>query len=268
MVSPTRAAGAMAAALFLASPVRAQDSAAAAAGAALRPSRHAWLAPLASLLVPGSGQLLLGQDRGIVYLAVEAFAVGAYAHQTGIAGSEGDRFRDLAFDVARRAFQPGVRDTTFEYFETMTRFVESGLFDLDAGPALVPETDPRTYNGSVWLLARLTYWEDPDVPPDPASPEYFRAIRFYQERAVGPNFQWSWRNASLEHEAFSQAIRLSDGAYRRAANYLGLLLANHVLSATDALVSSRLTRIVGRSTRVVMSLRAGGGARLAVVIER
>jgi hypothetical protein len=217
--------------------------------------------------VPGSGQLLLGQDRGIVYLAVEAFAVGAYLHQTGIAGSEGDRFRDLAFDVARRSFQPGVRDTTFEYFETMTRFVESGMFDLDPGPALVPENDPRTYNGSVWLLARQTYWADPDVPPDPASPEYFRAIRFYEERAVGPNFQWSWRNAPLEHQAFTLAIRHSDEAYRRAASYLGLLLANHVLSAADALVSSRLTRALGRATRVVTVLDAGGAARVGVVIH-
>lgn len=263
-----RAGGAALTAVALAAGhAAAQDSAAARATATLRESRHSWIAPLASLVVPGSGQLLLGQDRGIVYLAVEAFALGTYLHQTGIAGAEGDRFRDLAFDVARRGFQPGVRDTTFEYFETMTRFVESGMFDLDPGPALVPESDPRTYNGSVWLLARQTYWEDPDVPPDPASPEYFRAIRFYQERAVGPNFQWSWRNAALEQQAFTLAIRQSDEAYRRAANYLGLLLANHVLSTADALVSSRLTRVVGRSTRLVTTVGTGGAARVGIVIH-
>lgn len=225
----------------------AQDTTAAAATAAVRGS---WVPPLASALLPGAGQLLLGQDRGIVYLAVEAFAIGAYLRQSGQGRAEGTRFRDLAFDVARRAFLPEIRDTAFEYFETMARYRDSGAFDRDPGPALAPETEVSTYNGAVWLLARQTFWDDPDVPPDPASPEYFRAIQFYQDRAVGPNFQWSWSNAPLEQQAFSEAIRTSDDAYRRAGNYLGLLLANHVLSAADALVSTRLSSLVGRPAEI------------------
>jgi len=237
----------------------AQDSAAAAATAAVRGAGASWVPPLASAAVPGLGQLLLGQDRGIVYLAVEAFALSAYLRQSTLGRSEGARFRSLAFEVARRAFGPAIRDTAFEYFETMTRYRDSGAFDRDPGPAFAPESDASSYNGSVWLLARQTYWEDPAVPPDPASPEYFRAIQFYQERAVGPNFQWSWRNAPLEHQEFSAAIRSSDAAYRRAGNFLGLLLANHVVSAADALVSTRLSRAVGRAasvTTVVMPQRA------------
>ncbi len=251
---------------LIGAPAAAQDSTAAAATAAVGGFQGSWIPPLASAVLPGVGQLLLRQDRGIVYLAVEAFAIGAYLRQSGEGRSQGRRFRDLAFDVARRSFAPAILDTAFEYFETMTRYRDSGTFDRDPGPALVPETDASTYNGAVWLLARQTYWDDPDVPPDPASPQYFRAIQFYQERAVGPNFQWSWRNAPLEHEAFSEAIRSSDEAYRRAGNYLGLLLANHVLSAADALVSARLSRLVGRPAEVATVI-APRRSQLTVVIS-
>jgi hypothetical protein len=202
----------------------------------------------------------------MLYLAVEAFTVGGYIRQSAVARSEGDLFRDLAFEVARRVFGPTVRDTAFEYFETMAHYVESGVYDLDPGPALAPETDPATYNGAQWLLARRTFWTDPDVPPDPASPEYIRAIQFYQARAVGPDFQWSWRDAPLEQATFRQAIERSDDAYRGARNFLGVLLANHVVSVADALVSSRLTRMVGRPTRVSTTVQRSG-VRVAVSLQ-
>jgi hypothetical protein len=158
------------------------------------------VAALASLVVPGTGQLLLRQPRGCS--TWPSRRTPSRTSGSAIARSEGDLFRDLAFEVARRVFGPAVRDTAFEYFETMAHYPESGVYDLDPGPALVPEIDPATYNGAQWLLARRTFWTDPEVPPDPASPEYIRAIQFYQARAVGPNFQWSWRDAPLERATF------------------------------------------------------------------
>ena len=98
----------------------------------------------------------------------------------------------------------------------------------------------------MWLLARRTFWEDPDVPPDPTSPQYWHALQFYQARAVGPNFQWSWRDHSLEHEVYKDYIKRSDTAFRRAQNQIGLLLANHVISAVDALISARMSAAAGR----------------------
>ena len=228
-------------------------------------SKTAWQAPVASLVLPGSGQLLLGQDRGILYLAVEAFALFEFLRVSSVAGTEDDRFHDLAFQVARRPYAPQVRDTVFEYFEQMGRFEASGAYDLDPGPGFVPEPDAGTYNGAVWLLARRTYWTDPDVPPNPTSPEYQRAVQFYLERAVGDGYRWSWRNAPLEQEAYRRAILQSDAASREAQNYLGLLLANHALSAVDALVSSRLTRAIGRQARVTTRYGRGRG-RLEVRI--
>jgi len=220
--------------------------------------------PVASLLVPGSGQLLAGQERGAVYVAVEVYSVIRILQLNDAGRREGDRYRDLAFEVARRAFAPVRRDTVFEYFETMERFSESGLYDRDAGPALLPEVDAATYNGSVWLLARRTFWPDPDLPPDAGSPEYLRAVRFYQDNAVGPDFQWTWRHASVEHGVFRESIRKSDTAFRRAQNMLGVLLANHVVSAVDALISSRLSAAAGRRAALHTTVGATTEVRLSL----
>src|SRR2546428_485989 len=206
------------------------------------------------------GQLLAHQDRGAVYLAAELIGLRRYPHLTSQVRGEARRYRALAFDVARRQFAPTPRDTVFEYYETMEHVTASGRYNLAPGPALVPETDLATFNGAVWLLARQTYWADPNTPPDPSTPAYMRALEFYQAHAVGPDFLWSWSNASLEQGVFREAIRKSDAAYRRAQNQLGLLLANHVLSAIDALISSRLAAAAGRSATLVV-IGADGGKR-------
>jgi hypothetical protein len=222
------------------------------------PPANMFVRPLASLLLPGTGQLLAHQDRGAVYLAAEVYLVSRFLQLDHEAVAEAQRFQNLAFDVARRSFGPVRRDTIFEYYEQMERFAESGAYDKDPGPALVPESDPSTYNGSMWLLARQTYWEDPNVSPDPMSPQYLNALQFYQARAVGPNFLWSWRNHSLEHEVFRDYIKRSDDAFRRAQTQIGLLLANHVLSAVDALVSARLSAATGRAAQMRTSVGLSG----------
>ena len=206
-----------------------------------------WVRPLFSLAVPGAGQLAAHQDRGAVYLAVELYTLARVLQLNHDGNTAGDRFRDLAFDVARRGFTAVRRDTVFEYYEMMERFTESGEFDRDPGPALAPESDPTTFNGSVWLLARRTFWADPNTPPDPSSPEYAAALQFYEQHAVGPGFRWSWRNAAAQQQVFRQKIAQSDHAFRSAQSHLGVLLANHVASAVDALISSRLSTLAGRT---------------------
>ncbi|MBI1966827.1 MAG: hypothetical protein HYS40_02460 [Gemmatimonadetes bacterium] len=235
------------------------QEAAPARGPRLRP----WVRPVASLVVPGAGQLLAGEDRGAAYVAAELYVVSRYLQLNREGGREAGRFRALAFDVARRAFTGVRRDTVFEYYETMERFTESGAFDSDPGADFIPESDPATYNGSVWLLARRTFWTDPNVPPSPTSPEYQRALQFYRDRAVGADYLWSWRNASLEQQAFRDAIRRSDNAFRRSQTQLGLLLANHVLSAVDAIISSRVAAAVRRPAAVRTAV-GPGRSRVAV----
>jgi hypothetical protein len=210
------------------------------------------------LLLPGSGQLMAGQDRGAVYLAAEVYLLSRYIQLDHEATRQARHYQDLAYDVARRAFQPTRRDTVFEYYEQMERFVESGVYDADSGSAFMPETDARTYNGSVWLLARQTYWEDPNVPPDPTSPQYWRAVEFYQTRAVSENFLWSWRDHSLEHQVFRDYVQRSDNAFRKAQSQIGLLLANHLVSAIDALISARMSAAAGRKAEMQTSVGIGG----------
>lgn len=204
-------------------------------------SEPTWVPTVSSLIIPGSGQLMLGQERGAIYLVVEAFLIARFFRFYSEGGRESDRYRELAFTVARSAFDPAILDTVFSYYEKLQDFRESGPFDTDPGPDLVPPLDERTFNGSIWLLARQTFFVDPDSLPDPSSEEYQRALEFYRARAVGPNFLWSWRDAGLEQDLFRQSIQQSDEAFRRATTQLGLLLVNHLLSAIDAFITTRVT---------------------------
>jgi len=228
-----------------------------------------WVRPISAAIIPGSGQLMAGQDRGVIYLAVEVFLVVQFFSSNGEGNRERERYLDLAFGVARAPFAPSRRDTTFEYFEQMEKFIESGPFDTDPGPGLVPPADELTYNGSIWKLARETFLVDAGIP-DTTSAEYQRALEFYSSRAVGPNFQWSWRDAGLELDLYRQSIKRSDDAFRNSTQYLGLLLANHLISAIDAFVSYRLSKS-GRPVEVESSLlrntMVGGGLAAEIGIR-
>lgn len=230
--------------LALATPARAQtaDSAPSVVpAAAMVPVwRRPFLRPIASLVVPGSGQLLGGRDRGVVYLAAEVwFAVRALAlaRQGRV---ERDRFQTLAFDVARKPFTATRMDGPFEYYETMSHYTESGAYNLAGNAGFAPETDTLTFNGAMWLLARRTYFEHADSIPPTSSPAYQAALSFYRRRAFGDAFRWSWKDARLEMDVFRHAIRDSDQGFREATNYLGAILVNHLASAVDAFITSRL----------------------------
>lgn len=217
-----------------------------------------WLPPAASAVLPGSGQLLQGNNRGALYIAVEALLVLRFISFYGEGQQESDRYRDLAYRVARAPFQPAIRDTAFEYFEQVAKYIDSGPFDADPGPGFAPPTEESSYNGSIWLLAKQTFSANPDSVPDPGSPEYQRALAFYRERAVGPNFLWSWRNAGLEQDLYRGSIEQSDESFRRATQHLGLLLANHLISAVDAFITGRLGAPDRLTVRSGLSAGAGG----------
>lgn len=212
-------------------------------------------AVLGSLILPGAGQALLKQERFVPYLAAEAFFVMRYAQHSRDARRERDRYRVLAASVARAPFGTAVSHGTFEYYESMEHFLESGAFDAIPGGELDPEPDSTTFNGRTWLLARKTFWRDVTAPPARDSREWQLAEAFYLNRAVRPELRWSWRDAQLEYDEFKRTIRRSNDAYRDALADLGIIIANHVLSSVDALVTVRLS---ARSTsdRRELSIRA------------
>ena len=214
------------------------------------PRGNPWLRPVSSLIIPGSGQLTAHQERGLVYLALEAWLISRALSAGDRGATQRARYQQIAFDVARRAFAPADRGGPFDYFETMEKFVESGRYDLDAGSAFVPETDTTTFNGFTWQLARRTFFVNPDSAPPVTSLQWQAAVGFYQQRAIPESFQWSWRGARLEQDVFRVAIRSSDDAFRERTNLLGALVVNHLVSAIDALISVRMGRRSGAIPRI------------------
>lgn len=198
-----------------------------------------WWAPVASAVIPGLGQAALGQDRFIAYLAVEALAVVAHSNELTQAKREQRRYEELARDVARAFFADVRPKGTFAYYESMEKFLESGVFDRLPGGEVDPDINVTTYNGFLWYVARRTYWRDPDLAPGAETPEFRLAMNMYLSRAIRPEYRWSWRNAQLEQDLFRRTIRRSNQSYRRAREQLGILIANHLLSTVDAFATVR-----------------------------
>jgi hypothetical protein len=197
--------------------------------------------PLASLIVPGLGQAVLGRERSIAYLAVETFTALQYIKDVREFRRERRQYRSLARDVARAPFGGARVDGDWDYYEAMLKFRESGEFS-ESLSSLVPEDDPSTYNGSRWLLARQTFWRDPATAPPIGSAEYQQALDFYLLKAVRSDFRWSWRNATLQHDLFRRSIDRSNDSAKRARSAATVLLANHLLSAIDAFAIVRLSQ--------------------------
>jgi hypothetical protein len=212
--------------------------------------RESWWSPVVSALVPGTGQALLGQDRAIAYFAVEGYGWIRYASDLREARRQRNDYRGLAARVARAYFSEVKPVGQFEYYERMETYVESGVFDASLADGTQPETDPESYNGFIWLRARTTFWEDPAVPPPAGSEPFSSAIRYYEERAIRPEFRWSWRNAQLEQDIFRRTIGRSNDAFRRSIQDLGVIIANHALSTVDAYVTVRIRRARNDPTNV------------------
>lgn len=199
-------------------------------------------ASLLSAILPGTGQRILGQDRWVAYMAAEVWAWAQYLGRRREGRHLQDRYKNLAWLVARRVSSGPRVDGNFEYYEALTQFPSSGAFDIDPDElGIQPEPDPGTFNGSIWELAReIFFLDDPVTPVEVGSDQYKKALRYYLSRAYTPTFAWNWSNNTLQQEEFALLIRNSDENLRRGTTMVGVILANHLLSAVDALVTGRL----------------------------
>ena len=201
----------------------------------------AWSAPIASAVLPGAGQAVLHQQRFLAYLAVEGFVWLQYFKDVRDMHQQRSAYRSLAAEVARQPFTPQPAVGDWDYYERMEHYLESGVYSLNGSTTDVqPESDETTYNGAMWALARNNFWPNPARPPAVGSPEYQHALAFYESRATTPEYRWSWRNAQLEQDLYRKRINKANDAVRRATADLGLILANHVLSAVDAFATLQL----------------------------
>lgn len=197
---------------------------------------------LASATVPGTGQAMLGVQRFLPYMAFEVYAWTQYLSHAGEYRQYRDSYVELSSRVARSKYTIIFPAGDFEYYERMQHFHESGRFEVVAGGVLDPEPDSTTFNGSVWLLARRTYWNDVNAAPDTSTREWKQASEFYLRRAYDQPYRWSWTGAPFEFDEFRRLIRRSNDSNRKAVQDLGVIIANHMLSAVDAYVTVRLRR--------------------------
>jgi hypothetical protein len=175
----------------------------------------------------------------MAYAALEAAAWLFRADRRSSGFELRDEYRTLAWEVARDGVGPRVVED-FEYYERLSYWPTSGAWDADPGtPGVQPEPDPSTYNGAIWQRAREIFLGlDPGVGPD--GPRWSQAMAYYQERAYGPELLWSWQGRGAAQADFGRLLRNSDEDLREATVMIGVILANHAISAADAFVSARL----------------------------
>ena len=205
-----------------------------------QPKKSTPWAVAASAMIPGSGQFLLGVQRALPYLAFEGFAWVQYGAHSSETRARRRDYKTLAARVARAPYSATQPPGSFEYYERMEKYLESGAYNRSPNGTLQPETDTTTYNGFVWLLARRTYWEDENVPGSVA--ELDSAMTLYKNRAYVDEYLWSWQNAQIEHDEFRQLVRKSNEASRKSLQDIGVIIANHALSTVDAYITIRVRR--------------------------
>jgi hypothetical protein len=209
----------------------------------------AW-AVIASAVLPGAGQAMLRVERFVPYMAFEAYSWAQYTAHSREYRRHRNAYQELSSRVARSPFTIVFPQGDFEYYERMQHFAQSGRLEVVSGGFLDPEPDTTTFNGSVWLLARRTFWQNVDVTPDTSTLEWKRAADFYLRRAYYQPFQWSWINAPLEFDDFRRLIRRSNDSNRKSLQDLGAIIGTHMLSAVDAYVTVRLRRRLSQESRV------------------
>ena len=208
---------------------------------------------LYSALVPGLGQRKLGKRRWVAYLAVEGATWIAFGHARWSATDRRGQYQDLAWNVGRQ-FNGSRVDGDFRYYEAMEKFETSGAFDTDPeAPGVQPQMDLSTFNGRAWSLATEIHFPA-GANPLPGDPEYEAALADYQARAYDERFEWSWTGQSPAWTDYMDLIESSDGYFRRASQFLGVVIANHVLSGVDAFVTARIQGSGQNQTEVQIRL--------------
>ena len=203
-----------------------------------------WWAPVASAVLPGSGQAVMRQTRAAGYAALELYTWVQFAESRRDARRARGEYRRIARDIARQPCAAPCPDGDWDYYERLENpdFVGSGRFDAVPGGELDPETADSTYNGFVWGLARELYFGGRATLPT-TDPAYQRALAYYRQRAYGDAYLWSWRDRQNLLGEYRLTIARQNSADRAATNALSVLVANRVLSLVDAFVTIRARRL-------------------------
>lgn len=224
---------------------------------------------LFSALLPGTGQLVRDQKRGIAYLAAEAAALTAWAFFRNEGNNNEDEYIEFARENARETaanFDPywnPIEDRIhpelegdWDYYEHMSQYRRSGRYDRDLNTDYyttrnIRDLDPETewddsFNYRQWGISRINYFHPDPENPDPnalvgTSADTIAAKEYYARIAVTEAYAWDWGppeyGGTANRNQFARIIDDANSAFRNANFSLGVLLANHVVSAIDAYIS-------------------------------
>ena len=234
-------------------------------------SDEATLAParalLYSALLPGASQWKMGQRRWIAYAVLEGVAWVAFGRARSSALDLRDRYQTLAWDEAR-TFAGTRTDGDFAYYEAMEKFETSGTFDVDVAlPGVQPQTDLSTFNGRTWALAMQIFFA-PGTTPGPGDPAYEDALTFYHDEGYDERFEWTWVGLTNEWEGYRDLIASSDEDFRRASQFAGVVIANHLLSGVDGFITARVRAAAGEQAVARLRLAPDPGTRgIGLILE-
>ena len=205
-------------------------------------------------VVPGLPQLLRNQWRSYGYFAIEATSVGSLIALETQGDERRDRFKVLAQVPRSNYTYPGYRNNTEEiadplpigfgeYYEDMIKWQSSGDYDNDpTQPGIQPETDPRTFNGHQWEIAKINNYSGTfgGLPVPVNAAEETAAMQDYLERVYPMKFNWDWTGLDAEYDEYYHWFYRSEDAYRLRSKFQTLLVANHLVSGIDMLIQWRI----------------------------
>ncbi len=176
----------------------------------------------------------------MAYMAGELWAWTQYLDRRREGRRLQKAYRDLAWFVARRVSSGRRVDGELEYYEAMTQYQASGAFESSPGTRESNQkTTPRPSMDRSGLLAREIYsLDDPDIPEGGIG-----SVRQGASVLPGKGHTPVLRLELEQQYPPTGGIRRPDpGVTRisRGTTMVGVILANHLLSAVDALVSGRL----------------------------
>lgn len=195
--------------------------------------------PLLSVVVPGGGQVLQRRPwAALLFGVLEGVGVWLWADARSDGGELRDRYRSLAWEVARGGAGPEVV-ASFDYYERLTAWDRSGRYDADPdAEGVQPERDVSTWNGLQWTLAAGLHLQG-DVDAGPGTPGYGAALETYRRRAYGEPLLWDWTPDPGARQRYRDLVAESDDRYRWAGTLVGALVANHILAGVEAFVARR-----------------------------
>jgi len=228
------------------------------------PPPRVLLRPLASLLLPGAGQLMGGQDRGAVYLATEIYFVSRFLQLNRDASREADLFQALAYDVARRAYSPRAATRCSSTSSKWSASTRVGATTPTRDRRSCPRATRTPTNGFRVAARPAHVLGGPRHAPRPDVAVVLAGLAVLSGARRGTGFRWSWRDHSLEHEVFRETIRRSDDGFRGAQNQVGYCSRITSSARWTRSSPSRLAAAAGRAAALHTTVgRRGAVSRSA-----